>query len=91
MVPAAGLPLPGAAHAVPRLLCAAMSDFRLSKWVWVKIKPPGIGPQVLVHVSIYQGSIVPKALSMIEQPSELLLGFLFYLGVFFEAIPFSIC
>ena len=26
--------------------------------VWVKIKPPGIGPQVLVLVSIYQGSIV---------------------------------
>ena len=24
--------------------------------VWVKIKPPGIGPQDLVHVSIYQGS-----------------------------------
>ena len=24
-------------------------------WVWVKIKPPGIGPQVLVHVSTYQG------------------------------------
>ena len=26
-----------------------------SKWVWVKIKPAGIGRQVLVHVSIYQG------------------------------------
>ena len=26
-------------------------------WVWVKIKPPGIGPQVLVHVSIFEGSI----------------------------------
>ena len=25
-------------------------------WVWVKIKPPGYGPQVLVHVSTYQGS-----------------------------------
>ena len=25
-------------------------------WVWVKITPPG-GPQVLVHVSICQGSI----------------------------------
>ena len=25
-------------------------------WVWVKIKPPG--PPVLVHVSIYQASIV---------------------------------
>ena len=25
-------------------------------WVWVKIKPPGVGPQVLVHVSTYQGS-----------------------------------
>ena len=25
---------------------------------WVKIEPPGIGPQVLVHVSIYQGSIL---------------------------------
>ena len=24
-------------------------------WVWVKIQPPGIGPQVLVHVSIDQG------------------------------------
>ena len=27
-------------------------------WVWVKIKAPGIGPQVLVHVSIYQSSIL---------------------------------
>ena len=26
-------------------------------WVWVRIKPPGHGPQVLVHVSTYQGSI----------------------------------
>ena len=25
-------------------------------WVWVKIKPPGIGPRVLVHVSTYQGN-----------------------------------
>ena len=24
-------------------------------WVWVKIKPPGIGPHILVLVSIYQG------------------------------------
>ena len=24
-------------------------------WVWVKIKPPGYGPQILVHVSTYQG------------------------------------
>ena len=24
--------------------------FLVSKWLWVKIKPPGIGPQVLVHV-----------------------------------------
>ena len=28
----------------PRLIC----------WVWVKMKPPGIGPLVFVHVSIYQ-------------------------------------
>ena len=28
------------------------------KRVWVKIKPPGIGPQVLVIVSIYQGAIL---------------------------------
>ena len=26
-------------------------------WIWVRIKPPGIGLQVLVLVSIYQGSI----------------------------------
>ena len=26
----------------------------LPTWVWVKIKPPGIGPQVLVLGSIYQ-------------------------------------
>ena len=25
-------------------------------WLWVKIKPPGIGPQVLVLGSIYQGN-----------------------------------
>ena len=24
-------------------------------WLWLKIKPPGIGPQVLLLVSIYQG------------------------------------
>ena len=28
------------------------------KWVWVKMKPPGFGPQVLVHVSICKGSIL---------------------------------
>ena len=27
-------------------------------WLWVKIKPSGNGPQVFVHVSIYQGSIL---------------------------------
>ena len=27
-----------------------------SMWVWVKIKPPGIGPQVLVHVATFQGN-----------------------------------
>ena len=27
-------------------------------WAWVKIKPPGIGPQVFFVVSIYQGSIL---------------------------------
>ena len=27
-------------------------------WVWVKIKPPGIGPQVLVQGSMYHGSIL---------------------------------
>ena len=32
------------------------SEFLL-KWAWVKIKPPGIGPQVLV-LSIYQSSIL---------------------------------
>ena len=26
-----------------------------STWVWVKINPPGIGPQVLVHVATYLG------------------------------------
>ena len=31
------------------------SNFSNPIWVWVKIKPPGIGPQILVHVSIYQG------------------------------------
>ena len=25
-------------------------------WVWVNIKPPGYGPQILVHLSIYQGN-----------------------------------
>ena len=28
-----------------------------TKWVWIKIKPPGYGPQILVHVSICQGSL----------------------------------
>ena len=27
-------------------------------WVWVKLKPPGIGPQVSVLGSIYQGFIL---------------------------------
>ena len=28
---------------------------RTSMWVWVKKRPPGIGPQILLDVSIYQG------------------------------------
>ena len=24
------------------------------KWVWIKIKPPGYGPQVVLHVSTYR-------------------------------------
>ena len=31
---------------------------RIAIRVWVKIKPPKIGPQVLVHVSTYQDSIL---------------------------------
>ena len=33
------------------------SGILTSIWVWVKIKQPGIGPQVLVYVSICQGFI----------------------------------
>ena len=29
---------------------------RKTKWVWVKTKPPGIGPQILVHASSYEGN-----------------------------------
>ena len=36
----------------------ALDQFLLgAKWVWVKIKPPGV-TQVLVHVATYQGSIL---------------------------------
>ena len=29
---------------------------RVATWLWVKIKPPGIGPQVLVLGSVWQGN-----------------------------------
>ena len=32
----------------------ALGKARREIWVWVKIKPPGIGPRVFVDVSIYQ-------------------------------------
>ena len=40
-------------------LTGLMSSTKLTglMWVWV-IKPPGIGPQVLVHASIFQSSIL---------------------------------
>ena len=34
------------------------NDRPIAIWVWVKIRPPGIGPQILVFSSIYQGSIL---------------------------------
>ena len=50
-------------------------------WVWVKIEPPGIGPQVVVHVSICQGSIWVPILThsyiMTAKASLLLPGSLF--------------
>ena len=33
-----------------------MAGFHLLKWVWVKIEPPGYGPQVLVHVCTSRAS-----------------------------------
>ena len=30
----------------------------LATWVWVEIKPPGIGPHISAQVSIYQGSML---------------------------------
>ena len=32
-----------------------VSTTRFLIWVWVNIKPPGIGPQALVNVPIFQG------------------------------------
>ena len=48
-------PQPGVGRAP--LVELGRSSPRLT-WLWVKIEPPGIGPQVLVHVSFYQGSIL---------------------------------
>ena len=42
-------------HAGGRMLFD--SERRKSEWLWVKVKPPGIGPQVLVVVSICQGNL----------------------------------
>ena len=46
-----GLPLGNTSKSGPDHLARVI-------WVWVKIKPPGIGPQVLVMGSIYEGSIL---------------------------------
>ena len=49
-------------------------------WVWVKIKPPGIGPQVLVHVCIYQGVFFgvpifdPQPCSLVGDPKGSMCG-----------------
>ena len=40
------------------------------KWVWVKIKPPGIGPQELVLGSIYQGKPFGVTLLFEPQPND---------------------
>ena len=42
-----------------------------SKWVWVQIKPPNIGLQVLVLVSIYQVPRVRITEDRAEQKSRL--------------------
>ena len=31
------------------------TSWLLSIWVWVDMEPPGVGPRILAHVSIYQG------------------------------------
>ena len=41
----------------PFFFCS-YSQLPVPYYVWVKIKPPGYGPQVLVHVSTYQGCIL---------------------------------
>ena len=45
VLPAAAIPAGGPSH---RRVAVAFG----ARWVWVRINPPGIGPQVLVHVSI---------------------------------------
>ena len=35
-----------------------ISSAPVMTWVWVNINSPGNGPRILVHVSIYQGSIL---------------------------------
>ena len=45
-----------AVAATPAFVTCIAGRAHLSIWVWVKIKPPGIGPQVLVLGSIYQGN-----------------------------------
>ena len=34
------------------------AELSSAKWVWVIMKPPGYGPQLVVQVSICQGSIL---------------------------------
>ena len=52
----------------PRRCKIAFSSLSLLTWEWVK--PPGYGPQILVHVSIYQG----KPFSIFGSHSHLSLG-----------------
>ena len=52
----------------PQLESVASQDM----WVWVQIKPPGIGPQVLVHVSTYQGK--PFVVHIFDNHSHLKIG-----------------
>ena len=37
-------------------------------WVWVKMKPPGIGPQVLVLGSLYQGFLFYQGFILVHLP-----------------------
>ena len=59
---------------------AHLPTSKQATWAWVKIKPPGIGPRVVVLVSICQGS-TPKLPFFNHQPGLLRVPLLHWLKI----------